>query len=315
MKFASIGTIRLATSIMTRRPLPYHLPLNQARTYIPGNNMAKRDPSTLSNYHAWRTRHTSLDLRIDFANRELTGDVTLDLESLTDGQSDEVVLDCQSVHVTAVEINSSPTIWDIGPETKALGSPLQVAVPPRATLGQIVKVKINFRTTDKCTALLWLGPGQTGNDGSFVFSQCYSIHARTLFPCQDTPDVKSTYAISISSPSRVVSSGLPKGEQNKGGEKTYFFEQNIPIPTYLFALASGNLATASIGPNSSVVASPKQIECREEFEGGICPLMGEAEALLTPYVWGQYNLLIMPPSFPYGGKLISKSAKSYMQRH
>ncbi|KAK2616666.1 Leucyl aminopeptidase yscIV [Conoideocrella luteorostrata] len=264
--------------------------------------MAPRDPSTLSNYSAWRTRHTDLNFRIDFQNRILRGHVTLDLEALTDGHVSEVVLDSHTLDISSITVNSTPTTWRHGVKSDALGTPVHVLVPDNIPRGQIVKLQMHLQTTDRCTALLWLGPRGTLNNESFVFTQCYSIHARTMFPCQDTPDVKSTYTMKITSPFAVIASGLTVGVEETENEQTYHYEQKIPIPSYLFALASGNLTTAPIDAISSVVASPTQIKaCQREFQGGISRLMEEAEKMLTPYRWGEYNLLVMPPSFPYGG--------------
>jgi leukotriene-A4 hydrolase len=144
-----------------------------------------------------------------------------------------------------------------------------------------------------------------------MFSQCQAIHARSVFPCQDTPDVKSTFSFSLRSPLPVLASGLPTGASDyqppkKDGEQgtlKYTFEQKVPINSYLFAVASGDLACASIGPRSTVWTGPEELlECQRELEGEIEPFMTAIEATVAPkYQWTQYNILILPPSFPYGG--------------
>src|SRR5262249_16207365 len=156
----------------------------------------------LSNYGEWRTRHTAVDLSIDFEARRLRGSVELELESLTDGASGEIVLDSRFLSVSAVRFGDGPADWDLeSPEGRGpYGAPLRVAGPgggrPRGTR---VRVAVDVETTPRCTALQWLTPAQTGHAGRhpFVFSQCQAIHARSLFPCQDTPDVKSTYSFSL----------------------------------------------------------------------------------------------------------------------
>ena len=155
-------------------------------------------------------------------------------------------------------------------------------------------------------------PAQTSNKKHpYMFSQCQAIHARSVFPCQDTPDVKSTFSFSLRSPLPVLASGLPTGASEyqppkKDGEQgtlKYTFEQKVPINSYLFAVASGDLASASIGPRSTVWTGPEELlECKSELDGEIEPFMKAIESTVAPnYQWTQYNILILPPSFPYGG--------------
>jgi leukotriene-A4 hydrolase len=144
-----------------------------------------------------------------------------------------------------------------------------------------------------------------------MFSQCQAIHARSVFPCQDTPDVKSTFSFALRSPLPVLASGLPTGatdyqppkEKGVTGTLKYTFEQNVPMTSYLLAIASGDLACASIGPRSTVWSGPEELlACQQELDGEIEPFMTAIEAIVKPaYAWTQYNVLILPPSFPYGG--------------
>jgi len=122
--------------------------------------------------------------------------------------------------------------------------------------------------------------------------------------------VKSTFDFEIRSPLPVVASGLPTGSRDyqpgKGkspGTLLYTFSQKVPIPSYLFAIASGDLASASIGPRSSVWTGPEELlACKEELDGEIEPFMSAIESVVSPsYQWTSYNALILPASFPYGG--------------
>ncbi|KAL1856924.1 Leucyl aminopeptidase yscIV [Diaporthe australafricana] len=267
--------------------------------------MAARDPSTVSNYDAWRTKHTTASLKLDFEEKVLRGVVTLELESQTDRESKEIILDSSYLKVNSVKVNSDASKWEVKDRAEPLGSPVHISVPSGAAKSEVIKVDIELATTDKCTALQWLTAAQTSNKKApFMFSQCQAIHARSLFPCQDTPDIKSTYSFRITSPHVVVASGVASGEPEaqSGGDKLYSFEQKVPIPSYLFALASGDIATASIGPRSLVATSPDKLEgAKWEFERDMETFMEAAEKLIFPYQWGQYNVLVLPPSFPYGG--------------
>uniref|UniRef100_L2FMZ9 Leukotriene a-4 hydrolase n=1 Tax=Colletotrichum fructicola (strain Nara gc5) TaxID=1213859 RepID=L2FMZ9_COLFN len=248
---------------------------------------ANRDPNTLSNYGAWLTKHTTANLTIDFKDKCLKGSVTLELESLTDKESKEIVLDSSFLSIKGVKVNAATSTYELKDRVEPYGAPLHVFVPQGPAKGEIVKVDIDLSTTDKCTALQWLTPAQTSNKKHpYMFSQCQAIHARSLFPCQDTPDVKSTYTF----------------PEKKGDETVYRFEQKVPIPSYLFALASGDIATADIGPRSIVATGPDELkESQWELQGDMEKFMEVAEKLVFPYRWGQYNVLVLPPSFPYGG--------------
>jgi leukotriene-A4 hydrolase len=155
-----------------------------------------------------------------------------------------------------------------------------------------------------------MAPSQTSNKKyPYMFSQCQAIHNRSIFPCQDTPDVKSTYEFKIRSPLPVIASGLSTGatlfehgENGEFGTLQYSFLQEIPMPSYLFALASGDIATASIGPRSLVSTGPEELaEAKWELEADTEKFIEVAEKLIYSYKWTQYNVLVLPPSFPYGG--------------
>ena len=270
-----------------------------------------RDPNTLSNYHNFVTRHTEADFEIDFDKKILTGGVKLVLESLTEGESKEVVLDASFLDITEVTVDGQKAEWNAGARIEPYGSPLSIKLSAGVPNGKNIEVGIKLSTTDKCTALQWMAPAQTSNKKHpYMFSQCQAIHARSVFPCQDTPDVKSTFDFKLRSPLPVLASGLPTGSKEyqpgkdgKPGTLLYTFEQKVPMTVYLFAVASGDLASASIGPRSTVWTGPEELlDCQRELDGEIEPFMKAIESIVSPaYQWTQYNCLILPPSFPYGG--------------
>ncbi|KAE9976386.1 hypothetical protein EG328_002655 [Venturia inaequalis] len=268
-----------------------------------------RDPNTLSNYNNWRTSHITANLEIDFQNKRLWGDVVLRLKSLTHSECDNVILDTSYLQIKDVKIGGKAVKWDLAKRTEPYGSPLTVQVD-KAPKDKEIEIEITLTTTDQCTALQWLTPAQTSNrKHPYMFSQCQAIHARSVFPCQDTPDVKATVDFNIRSPLPVVASGLTTGANNfqagkhrSTGTLLYTFKQEVPIPSYLFALASGDLATASIGPRSQVCTGPEElVGCKWELEEDMEKFMEAAEKIVYPYAWGTYNVLVLPASFPYGG--------------
>ncbi|EMD63141.1 hypothetical protein GGP41_005162 [Bipolaris sorokiniana] len=271
-----------------------------------------RDPNTLSNYHNFVTRHTSVDFDIDFERKRLFGSVVLTLECLTDEDVKEVVLDASYLDISVVEVEGKSVKFNVGDRVEPYGSPLSITLPSQVPKGKTVDIEIKVATTDKCTALQWMTPAQTSNKKHpYMFSQCQAIHARSVFPCQDTPDVKSTFSFALRSPLPVLASGLPTGatdyqppkKDGESGTMKYTFEQKVPMTVYLFAVASGDLASASIGPRSTVWTGPEELlKCKDELDGEIEPFMKALESIVSPaYQWGQYNVLILPPSFPYGG--------------
>lgn len=264
-----------------------------------------RDPNTVSNYDQWRTRHTTANLLVDFSAKRLRGSVVLELESQTDKASQEIILDSSYVDVSAIKLNAAASKWEVKDRVGPNGSPVHVVVPGGANKGEVVKLEIELSTTEECTALQWLTPAQTSNKKApFMFSQCQAIHARSIFPCQDTPDIKSTYDFTIRSPQVVVASGVPVpgATEDAGEDKIYKFQQKVPIPSYLFAVASGDIASAPIGRCSSVATGPNELKASQwELQDDMDKFLDAAEKIVFPYQWGEYNVLVLPPSFPYGG--------------
>jgi len=274
-----------------------------ARRLSSSVTMATRDPNTLANYGHWRVRHTSVDFAVNFDKQRLEGSVLLELESLTDRQSTEIILDTNALDIGSVKLDAADSKWEIKSRVDPYGEPLHVSVPDGAAKGQVVKLDITLQTTSKCVGLQWMTPAQTGNKKHpYVYSQCQAILARSIFPCQDTPDVKSTFSFKISSPLQVVASGVPVKDAADSKANVYRFEQKVPIPSYLFALASGDLATAPIGKRSVVSCGPEALEgAKWEFEDDMDKFLDVAEKLVFDYQWGEYNVLVLPPSFAYGG--------------
>ncbi|GME38569.1 Peptidase M1 alanine aminopeptidase/leukotriene A4 hydrolase [Neofusicoccum parvum] len=271
---------------------------------------APRDPNTLSNYHNFITTHTTANLEIDFEKRRLWGNVVLLLKSLTDKEAEEVILDTSYLDVKDVKVDGESAKWDLAARSEPYGSPLLIKLGKGVEKDKQIAIDISLSTTEQCTALQWMTPAQTSNKKHpYMFSQCQAIHARSVFPCQDTPDVKSTVDFNIRSPLPVLASGLPTGAKefqsgNDGvpGTLLYTFKQQIPIPSYLFAVASGDLASASIGPRSTIWTGPEElIGCKWELENDMEKFLEAAEKIVYEYAWTTYNVLVLPNSFPYGG--------------
>lgn len=202
-------------------------------------------------------------------------------------------MDVQEVH-----IDGSKADFQIEQRKEPLGSRLVIN---NASCNDNFTLNIQFRTTDKCTALQWLNSKQTKGGKPYVFSQLEAIHARSLFPCFDTPSVKSTFTASIESPLPVVFSGI-RIEDTSKDTNIYRFEQKVPIPAYLIGIASGDLSSAPIGPRSTVYTEPFRLkDCQWEFENDVEKFIQTAEKIIFEYEWGTYDILVNVDSYPYGG--------------
>jgi leukotriene-A4 hydrolase len=267
-----------------------------------------RDPNTLSNYHNWRTVQTTTKFDILFDEQKLKGSVTHKFRSLTDGESDEILLDTSHLQIHGVKVGGKSSNWEVLSKVEPYGKPLKIFLDRKLKADEELDVEIDLETTLLCTALQWLTPEQTSNKKHpYMFSQCQAIHARSVFPCQDTPDVKAPFDFEIRSPLPVIASGIgakenPSAPSADGSAQTYRFHQKVPIPSYLFALASGDIAQAKVGPRSLVATGPNELkDCTWELEADTERYLQAGESLVYPYAWGEYNVLVLPPSFPYGG--------------
>ena len=229
-----------------------------------------RDPNTLSNYNNFLTTHTTVHFSIDFEKKNIGGDVALTLKSITNGVAKEILLDTSFLNIKNVILDGKTPKWELLPRFEPYGSTLKVSLEDGIQNGTSVILEMTTETTKNCTAVQWLTPAQTRSEHPYMFTQCQAIHSRSVFPCQDTPDVKGTFEFNIKSPLPVIASGLPTGVKDLGksadgatGAKLYTFVQNIPIPSYLFALASGDIGKAPIGPRSVVATGPKELKAAQ----------------------------------------------------
>jgi leukotriene-A4 hydrolase len=184
------------------------------------------------------------------------------------------------------------------------GTPVSVKLAGKALRGETVRVKIDYETSPDASAIQWLAPVQTkGGKHPYLFTQCQAIHARSMLPCQDAPSVKATYDAKVSVPKDLVAlMSAERGEVIENGDKkTYCFSQKIGISSYLIALAVGALVSRDIGPRSKVWSEAEMVEAGAYEFAETEKFISIAEEIVGKYVWGTYDVLLLPPSFPYGG--------------
>ncbi|KAJ3064769.1 Leukotriene A-4 hydrolase [Podochytrium sp. JEL0797] len=262
------------------------------------------DPNSYANADQIAVSNVHLNLNTDFANHLLVGSVTHECTVVVDGVK-EVVLDTKNLVIESTLVNNTPVEYSLGKVDACYGAALRIPLKDGLKAGDTVSVKVNYRTTrDGCLAAQWLEPSQTvGKKHPYMFTQCQPIYARTLAPIQDSPYVKIKYTAEISCPShlRALMSAVPTSETTSGDLKTCHFTQKIAIPSYLIALAVGNIAGKRVGPRTTVWSEPEVVESAAWEFADTELFIKTGEEILTPYVWGVYDLLVLPASFPYGG--------------
>ncbi|KUJ82826.1 aminopeptidase [Microbulbifer flavimaris] len=258
------------------------------------------DYHSFANTSDFRVKHVDLDLTVDFDRKVLEGEAKLQLKRLTDKKK-PLILDTRGLEIESVEAGHGgqlqPVKFSMGETDPNLGTPLKIELPKNATA-----VSIRYRTSPDASGVQWLEPQQTaGGEHPFLFTQAQAIHARSFVPLQDTPQVRITYNATIRTPEelRAVMSADNDPEAEMDG--VFEFSMPQPIPSYLLALAVGDLEFKPMGERTGVYAEPELLEsAAAEFEDTESMLEATEEAY-GPYRWDRYDLLILPPSFPFGG--------------
>uniref|UniRef100_A0A3Q3A6X1 Leukotriene A(4) hydrolase n=1 Tax=Kryptolebias marmoratus TaxID=37003 RepID=A0A3Q3A6X1_KRYMA len=264
------------------------------------------DPCSFSSFSRCLTKHLNLQLRVFFERHVIKGKVELTVEALEDRFS-VLTLDTKDLNVVSVAVNQQPARFALGAKHSFKGTPLDITLPFDLSRGQHVIVEVTYETSPSASALQWLNPEQTaGKKQPYLFSQCQAHHCRSMIPCQDSPSIKHTYYAQVSVPKDLVAvmSAVRDGQEVDPQDSSriiYRFRQPVAMPSYLIAIVVGALESRQIGPRSRVW-SEKEFVDKAAFEFSETETMLKtAEDLAGPYVWGQYDILVLPPSFPYGG--------------
>ncbi|HET7010991.1 MAG TPA: leukotriene A4 hydrolase C-terminal domain-containing protein [Anaerolineales bacterium] len=258
--------------------------------------MPARDPHSYSNLDQARLQHIDLSFHVDFKSQTMSGRGVYRLDRARRGPFD---LDIRGLDVLAVRDGRESLPWKTGPEDPLFGQPLTIQ-----DLGGRNSFEIEFRTRPSAFALQWLTPEQSGGGNHpYLFTQCQPIHARTVFPCQDSPSVRFTYSAEIVVPADLtaVMAAASRGSEAHPNGRVFRFQMPQPVPSYLFAMAVGDLTFRELGPRTGVYADPGLADAAAWEFAQTEAMMAEAEGLFGPYDWERYDLLVMPASFPYGG--------------
>jgi len=260
-----------------------------------------RDEHSYAQPDKVRITDVALALNVDFDKKQLGGSATYSLDWL-DKNATQLVLDTRDITVEKIVGERSDGKWDdlkytLAPADKILGSKLSIDTPQRNP-----RVRITYRTSPQASGLQWLAPSMTqGKKTPFMFSQSQQIHARSWVPLQDTPSVRFTYTALVTAPkdTMVVMSADTDPKAARDGD--YSFRMPQKIPSYLLAIAAGDLVFKPISERSGVWAEPAAVDKSVAEFADTEKMIQATEKLYGPYRWDRYDMLVLPPSFPYGG--------------
>ena len=255
------------------------------------------DPHSYAKPHEAVVKHLDWKAEVDFERKIILATATYTIENIKG--VDTIYLDSRNLLIK--EVGRDDYEGSLGYETHNKSDFLgtQIAIP----ITQVTKeISIKYETTQGADALQFLDPVQTaGKKHPFLFTQSQAILARTWLPCQDGPGVRFTYEAEVKVPKgmlALMSASNPTAINDNG---IYNFKMDQAVPSYLMALAVGNIAYQQIGEVTGVYAEPELIDAAAYEFAEMQNMVDTAEALYGEYRWGKYDVIVLPPSFPFGG--------------
>ena len=267
------------------------------------SNTNQKELNTFSNYDIISQTNINVHFIVDFDNKKVDGEVTISFKALEDGEV--IILDTKSLIIKSIKDNTGNELdfkLDNYYRLESHGVPLKIY--KEYSKDDTFDITIEYSTTKDCMAIDWLEPEQTsGGKYPFMYSQCQSILCREMLPIQDTPAVKMPVQISITVPEELIglAAGLFVEEINNGNNKTFIYALDIPIPSYLIAIAAGDIGSQNVSERCTIYAEKTVVEKAAWEFSDTEKFLKIAENYIGEYVWEQYNILVLPPSFPFGG--------------
>ena len=263
----------------------------------------QKELNTFSNYDIISQTNINVHFIVDFDNKKVDGEVTISFKALEDGEV--IILDTKSLIIKSIKDNTGNELdfkLDNYYRLESHGVPLKIY--KEYSKDDTFDITIEYSTTKDCMAIDWLEPEQTsGGKYPFMYSQCQSILCREMLPIQDTPAIKMPVQISITVPEELIglAAGLFVEEINNGNNKTFIYALDIPIPSYLIAIAAGDIGSQNVSERCTIYAEKTVVEKAAWEFSDTEKFLKIAENYIGEYVWEQYNILVLPPSFPFGG--------------
>lgn len=250
-----------------------------------------------ANFEELSIKHLYLHLDVSFDSSILKGFAEWEIKP--ESGCERLVLDTRDLTIQSVTVNGEPTSFILGEENSLYGQALFIPIDTQAK-----KVRIYYSTQPQSAALQWLKPEQTaGGKHPFLYSQSQAILARSWVPCMDLPAVRFTYSARISVPEYALALMSASNPTAKNDSNTYHFKMEEPIPSYLLALSAGDLKFEALDGSDKVgvYAEPATLDKSVKEFSTLPAMVDAAEALYGAYRWGRYDVLVLPPSFPFGG--------------
>ncbi|AWV06206.1 M1 family metallopeptidase [Marilutibacter maris] len=263
--------------------------------------MAEVDEYSYAEPDMVRIKDLALALKVDFDQRQLSGSATYTLDWV-DPEGGRLILDTRGLTVDKVVGEREDGKWDdltfvLDDADEVLGSKLTIAAPKRNP-----RIRVSYTTSPDASGLQWLTPAMTeGGKTPFMFSQSQQIHARSWVPLQDTPRVRFTYTAHVTAPKDAMVLMSADNDPKAARDGDYSFKMPQPIPSYLLAIAAGDLVFKPISGRSGVWAEPSAVDKSVAEFADTEKMIEVTEKLYGPYRWERYDMLVLPPSFPYGG--------------
>jgi aminopeptidase N len=246
-----------------------------------------------------RVTHVALDLSVDFSAKRLFGTATLDIQKAPGAK--QIILDDKGMEIAKVADQAGKTLpFKVGAPDPNLGSPLTIGLRQDTD-----RVAITYKSAPDAGALQWLTPAQTaGKKQPYLFSQGQAIENRSWIPTQDSPGIRQTWDATIRVPAgltAVMSAPRAQEPMTQGGDGIFKFRMDRSVPPYLIAIAVGDLQFRELGPRTGVWTEPAMLDAAAAELADTEKMVTAAERLFGPYRWGRYDMLVLPPSFPFGG--------------
>jgi len=255
-----------------------------------------KDYHSFANPESIKVTHLSLDLTVDFSKKVLLGTAQLDFQRV-DPKATQLILDTRDLTIEGVTSMGKVINYDLANADSFLGAALTIEIPADAN-----SVVISYQTSPNASGVQWLTPEQTaGKKHPFLFTQAQAIHARSFIPLQDSPQVRMTYEAIIRTPKELLAVMSASNEPDTERDGVYEFSMPQAIPSYLIALAVGDLHFKSMGERTGVYSEKGILNAAAEEFSDTESMLIATEKAFGPYSWDRYDLLILPPSFPFGG--------------
>ncbi len=240
--------------------------------------------------------HLDWEAFIDFEAQVIKGKASWSFEK--SANAEQIILDTWKLNILGVSDQiGEPLEFSLSEEDDHLGQALTIALTEGTE-----QVVINYESNPEAKALQWLAPVQTlGKESPFLFSQSQAILARSWIPCQDSPGIRFTYNAKVEVPQGLMAVMSARNPQKKNNTGVYEFDMPQSIPSYLLALSVGDFEFSSIGERTGIYAEEGILEDAVYEFADMEKMLIAAEELYGPYAWERYDLIVLPPSFPFGG--------------